>query len=105
MYGIKKDADLNNLSESDFLILDPWGPQKRSGTENCIPRKINMSRKLLRGDRNSGHYMDPPKTPGYLLCIYTDPKMYTKSNIRIASSINDLKESTESNGLTETKGL
>ena len=105
LYGIKKNADLNNLSESDFLILDPWGPKKRSGTQNCIPRKINMTRILLRGDHNSGHYKDPPKTPGYFLCIYTDPKKYTKSNISIASSIYDLKESTEPNGLKETKGL
>lgn len=62
MCGLKKTADLNNLSESDFLILDP-----------AYPKKANMAdRPLLRGDHNN----DNPGIKGYALGIFTDRDKY-----------------------------
>lgn len=72
LYGIKKNANIANLSESDFLILDPWKA-----------RKINMSgRQLLRGDHDSNHWKKA-KAKGFVICIYTDPSTYTKQSIAL----------------------
>lgn len=69
MYGIKKKADLNNLSESDFLILDPYKAKKK-----------NMSQRLLlRGDHDAKNYKTA-KIKGYAIGIFTKTSKYTKNS-------------------------
>ena len=62
---------MDNLSESDFLILDPYKAQKR-----------NMStRLLLRGDHDVRFYKSA-KIKGYAICIYTNTSKYTSNIIK-----------------------
>lgn len=76
MFGIKKNADRNNLSESDFYILDPY----RDDGASFETQKKNMSKRtLLRGDHDS-NWWKTAKSKGYLLLIYADPKNYTKKS-------------------------
>lgn len=73
MYGIKKKADLEKLSESDFLILDPYKAKKK-----------NMSQRLLlRGDYDAKNYKTA-NIKGYAIGIYSGTSKYTKK-------FNDLK--------------
>lgn len=75
MYGIKKKADLENLSESDFLILDPYKAKKKSLS----------SRHLLRGDHDAKNYKTA-NIQGYAIGIYSGTSKYTKkySNLKTA---------------------
>ena len=61
--------DLENLKESDFLILDPYKAQKRNlGT-----------RHLLRGDYDLKNYKTA-KIKGYAIGIYSKTSKYTKNS-------------------------
>lgn len=75
MYGIKKKADLEKLSESDFLILDPYKAKKKS----------LLSRHLLRGDHDAKNYKTT-NIQGYAIGIYSGTSKYTKkySNLKTA---------------------
>ena len=66
--GIKKNADLNDLSESDFLILDPYKAKKK---------KLS-ARHLLRGDHDLKNYKTT-KIKGYAIGIFTTTSKYTKN--------------------------
>ena len=68
MYGIKKKVDLNNLSESDFLILDPYKAKKKNLGD----------RHLLRGDHDLKNYKTT-KIKGYAIGIFTTTSKYTKN--------------------------
>ena len=61
--------DLNNLSESDFLILDPYKAKKKNLGD----------RHLLRGDHDLKNYKTA-KIKGYAIGIYTKTSKYTKKS-------------------------
>ena len=72
MYGIKTDSKLDNLSENDFLILDPYKAEKKN----------MLKRLLLRGDCDSNNYKKA-KIKGFAICIYSDARKYTFDNIKV----------------------
>ena len=70
LFGIKKNANKNNLSESDFLKLDPG----RVSTYHPLEEG-----ELLRGDQNRAN----PNIRGYALGIFTDPTVYAQRYTQI----------------------
>lgn len=62
--GVRADADLNNLKETDFYVLDP------GGAYGHVLKKGYM----LKTEHNSGHLADAKKYPGYQIYVYADAK-------------------------------
>ena len=60
--GVRADADINNLKETDFYVLDPsgaYGHKLKSGY-------------MLKTEHNAGHLSDAAKYPGYQIYVYAD---------------------------------
>ena len=85
MCGIKKNFDINNLTENDFYILDPWKDEKASWKT-----QKKKCRKLLRGADDVNHKSTAKKRndEGYLLYIYNDPQFYLDKSNELTKPIN-----------------
>ena len=66
--GVYKNANMANLKETDFIILDPGGAYKTQlGKGNHI---------LLRKEEDLYHYRNPKGMNGYQIYIYSAPSKY-----------------------------
>lgn len=72
--GIRKNADFNNLKESDFLIYDPTY-KKRFKILGSHAAGGTNDRKLLKTEQNPGR-RGPNYSDGYYLEIYNDSADY-----------------------------
>lgn len=77
--GIKENADLNNLKESDFLIMDPTLP----GLKPLDTKKSNYTTRSLLKCENATYRADS-SNEGYAVLIYNDPKQYVTDTCREA---------------------
>ena len=70
--GIKKNADMNNLKETDFLILDPSGAKiKQFGKDRfMLKRELDL-------------YHSTKGTKGYLIMIYNNQSVYLSNKIYV----------------------
>ena len=67
--GINKDYDLNNLKQSDFLIMDP-------GSARLKTLDTETGGKLIKRFLLSGQEDTRPVDYDYLALIYNDPEEY-----------------------------
>ena len=77
--GIKETADLDNLQESDFLIMDPTLP----GLKPLDTKKGSYTtRSLLKCEKAT--YRADSSNEGYAVLVYNDPKQYVTNTCREA---------------------
>ena len=67
VFGIKKNADLNNLKESDFLILDPGSGKVKQLDTQSSNKKLS-TRSLLNGQAATYN----PYDNDYFISVYND---------------------------------
>lgn len=76
--GIKEDADLSNLKQSDFLILDPAGADIKQ-LDTDMGGKL-VTRSLLSAQNATYH---PYPENDYIISVYSDPSMYESSTCKV----------------------
>ncbi len=72
--GVYKNANLYNLKEDDFLLLDPGGAsyaQLGKGRRWLLPKELD-----------AWHYYKAKGLPGYQIYLYTDHNKYSKYVVR-----------------------